>query len=628
MPVLPMPLRRPHPWTLFLLLSLVAFTVLAAEPREVGRVLVASGEVTATREGASTRALGRGDRLYEGDAITTGPGARAQLRLSDEGLVQLAADTEYRIEHYRAQGEERGAVTELVEGGLRTVTGAIGDDDPEDYQLDTPVATIGIRGTRFALHHSDDSGTVGEVAEGAIVVENDGGGTEVGAGQFFAVRSRDQAPQELEQRPQQLDTGSEVEDGSGAAEEEFEGGGDEGDREEGEAGGEEQASEGRDENAGDDPVESEGPSEDPSESSTPGGDTADGEDAFGVDGEEPAYSAGEDEGTRERAEDEGSDIDTGSGGSIDDGTTDDGTSDNGDTVVTTPWYEDDSLTKFGMTGLLGGPWQSPGYVTDGEPHPVNGKVESLTLDDEGWLEEMIYYRVESGMLIPGGDLEGGQEATLDSYGFEKVVMRAESGAKPAQTGSASGLGVHWGRWNLGDYEQVVDGNIMISPDGEEGPPPGTDWHWLVLENAEDLMTSAQYDTLSGTDVDFVWAGGTEIRATDLDGVAEYTYAVDEFTLTADFKADTFTGGTLRLVTDDDAPEFAIDGQEVTMHGPEMDPALDASFMVSLQDSDSTDSAWVEGFFIGEEADGAGVTFSINTEQNVQGLEGVGVLERQ
>ena len=194
-------------WLFLLLLALVAFTTLAAEPREVGRVLVASGEVTATREGASTRALSRGDRLYEGDAITTGAGARVQLRLVDEGLVQLAADTEYRIEHYRTQGEERGAVTELVEGGLRTVTGAIGDDDPEDYQLDTPVATIGIRGTHFALHHSGDDGTVGEVAQGAIVVENDGGAAEIGAGQFFTVRSRQAPPEPMDQRPAALDTG-------------------------------------------------------------------------------------------------------------------------------------------------------------------------------------------------------------------------------------------------------------------------------------------------------------------------------------------------------------------------------------------------------------------------------------
>ncbi|MFW6350358.1 MAG: FecR family protein, partial [Thiohalospira sp.] len=210
-------------WSLFLALSLLALAALAAEPREVGRVLVASGDVSAERKGESARSLGRGDRLYEGDAITTGSDARAQLRLSDEGLVQLDGGTEYRIQRYREEGEERGAATELVEGGLRTVTGAIGDDNPDDYELDTPVATIGIRGTHFALNHSEDSGTVGEVAQGTIVVENDSGSSEVGSGSFFAVRSRDSAPESLDQRP------AELEDDEGSDEE-----GDDGEDEEGE----------------------------------------------------------------------------------------------------------------------------------------------------------------------------------------------------------------------------------------------------------------------------------------------------------------------------------------------------------------------------------------------------------
>jgi hypothetical protein len=38
----------------------------------------------------------------------------------------------------------------LIEGGFRTITGAIAKQNPGDYQVNTPVATIGVRGTDYA----------------------------------------------------------------------------------------------------------------------------------------------------------------------------------------------------------------------------------------------------------------------------------------------------------------------------------------------------------------------------------------------------------------------------------------------------------------------------------------------
>ncbi|MFP4606246.1 MAG: FecR domain-containing protein, partial [Thiohalospira sp.] len=562
-------------WSLFLALSLLALAALAAEPREVGRVLVASGDVSAERKGESARSLGRGDRLYEGDAITTGSDARAQLRLSDEGLVQLDGGTEYRIQRYREEGEERGAATELVEGGLRTVTGAIGDDNPDDYELDTPVATIGIRGTHFALNHSEDSGTVGEVAQGTIVVENDSGSSEVGSGSFFAVRSRDSAPESLDQRPAELeDDEGPDEEGEDGEDEEGEGQEDEGDGEEGE--GDEGQQGDDDEAAGDDEAGGDG-----DDGLTDRGAETDDDDGFLNDTGDAVYSAAEDVETREELED-----------------------------AETLWYEDEDLTKVGFTGFLGVsqelPVPGPGDAVDGEepPDPDFDGVFVAEVDGEGMLQEMVYF----------------YEA-YEGEGYDEIRMAAVDGAEPAESGSADALGIHWGRWNLGDYTKEVNSELAINAEGElvnygVNASHGTDWHWLVLEDADDLMTPDQYDALSET-ATFAWAGGTEIRATNSEGGAEYTYQVDEFSLTADFGKDEFTDGSLRLVTDDDAPDISLD------HVVEEGQALDASFAVSLQEDGGTDSASVMGYFIGEEADGAGVTFSVYTEEDIQGLEGVG-----
>jgi hypothetical protein len=571
-------------WLFLLLLALVAFTTLAAEPREVGRVLVASGEVTATREGASTRALSRGDRLYEGDAITTGTGARVQLRLVDEGLVQLAADTEYRIEHYRTQGEERGAVTELVEGGLRTVTGAIGDDDPEDYQLDTPVATIGIRGTHFALHHSRDRGTVGEVAQGAIVVENDGGAAEIGAGQFFTVRSRQAPPEPMDQRPAALDTGGDS--GSGGDEDT----------------GDEDSSESDDEAEGDGegslPPEGD---EDGADGGLPGS-SGDGEDdGFLSRTDEPLYNPAEDEDTRETVEEQANE--------------DDATED--DAVVATPWYEDVELTQAGYSTDF---TASPAYSGSGTFSAV--LVEDGFVDEGSSFEESIAFSVgEDGtVVVTEMRFPRYMMTEMEDWEEQEVVLASAAGAELADSGHHESLGVHWGRWNLGDYDLTVGGNSVISSEATEmSHPPGTDWHWIMLEDMGDLTTSAQFAALSGTDVVFQWAGGTAVRG----GGAEtaYGYSVDQFKLVADFENNQFTEGSFRIVPDDQ------DSWVPVIEAGLVEPTAISDAGFDLEMSGNGAVVLVDGHFLRENADGALVNYEV-TGTDLFLLQGVGVLEQQ
>ena len=577
-------------WLFLLLLSLVALTAFAAEPREVGRVLVASGEVTATREGASTRALSRGDRLYEGDAITTGAGARVQLRLVDEGLVQLAADTEYRIEHYRTRGEERGAVTELVEGGLRTVTGAIGDDDPEDYQLDTPVATIGIRGTHFALHHSGDRGTVGEVAQGAIMVENDGGSAEIGAGQFFTVRSRQAPPEPLSQRPAALDAGNgSGSEGEGEDQESDDDGSTEGDETDGSEEGEQQPG-----------GESEG-DEGGNEGGLPGAPGETDDDGFLSQTEDAIYSPGEDEGTREAVEDEAGE--------------EDGSTDADSTPVTTPWYENADLTQAGYSNDL---TASPFFTSSESFSAV--LVEDGFVDEGSSFEESIAFSVGEDGTVSVTEMRFPRYMMTEMGGWEEheVVLSSATGAELADSGHHESLGVHWGRWNLGDYELTVGEETIISAETTDlSHPPGTDWHWLMLEDMSDLTTFSQFEALSGT-ATFQWAGGTAVRG----GGAEtaYEYSVDQFELVADFDTNQFTDGTFRIVPDDqDSWVPVIEAGLV-----ESTSISDAGFDLEMSGNGAV--VLVDGHFLRENAEGALVNYEV-TGTDLLLLQGVGVLEQ-
>lgn len=118
------------------------------------RVILQKGEIIRIGADGTTQSLALGAPVYEGDILETAPRATAALAFRDQSRVTLEPGTRYRIEHFShdAQAPEKdGAVTELIKGGLRTLTGVIGKTHPENYKVNSAVATIGIRGTGFDL---------------------------------------------------------------------------------------------------------------------------------------------------------------------------------------------------------------------------------------------------------------------------------------------------------------------------------------------------------------------------------------------------------------------------------------------------------------------------------------------
>lgn len=135
-----------------LLLLAMIFSSMANAADSTGRLLFVRGEVQIISVDAEPRAASRGDLLQVGDTIRTGAKSNAQLRMSDGAMIALKADTEFRIEaqDYNKKAPGEGSqVGELLRGGLRAITGAIGHENPKAVKYRTPVATIGIRGTVF-----------------------------------------------------------------------------------------------------------------------------------------------------------------------------------------------------------------------------------------------------------------------------------------------------------------------------------------------------------------------------------------------------------------------------------------------------------------------------------------------
>jgi len=125
----------------------------------IARVAFLRGQLSATDKHKKTRQVFVGGPLYEGETLKTGSSSFAVLAFKDKSRITLNTDTVFEIKkhHYvKDKPETSSALMELFRGGLRAVSGLIGRKNKKAYQMRTPVATIGIRGTGYDIQCEGD----------------------------------------------------------------------------------------------------------------------------------------------------------------------------------------------------------------------------------------------------------------------------------------------------------------------------------------------------------------------------------------------------------------------------------------------------------------------------------------
>jgi len=132
----------------------------AATPasRVIGRVAFLSGAVQAAGRDGTTRSLALGASLLEGDVLETGPRAVAVLVFRDESRVTMRAGSRLQVDQYafdRDDPDKSSVAMSFLRGGVRFVSGLIARLRPDRVEINTPVATIAVRGTGFELKCED-----------------------------------------------------------------------------------------------------------------------------------------------------------------------------------------------------------------------------------------------------------------------------------------------------------------------------------------------------------------------------------------------------------------------------------------------------------------------------------------
>jgi hypothetical protein len=188
-----------------LLLALISAAFAGEAGAAAARVDFAFGNVSVSGADGRERPVARGTELDNGDTVRTAEG-RAQLRFTDGAYVSLQPNTEFAIKDYRYEGKTDGsenAFFALAKGAMRTVTGLVGRVNRNRYQISTPTATVGIRGTGGVIQVLDDGSTLVIGTSGIWSLTNPAGSIDVPAGvSGLAPAAPGSPPQQTSQAPQ------------------------------------------------------------------------------------------------------------------------------------------------------------------------------------------------------------------------------------------------------------------------------------------------------------------------------------------------------------------------------------------------------------------------------------------
>ncbi len=121
---------------------------------QAGTVTSIQGYAVATdRTGRESR-LAKNSIVYQGDRLNTAPNAELVVQMIDDAQIHLREDSSVRVTEYvMKSGFDSGSrsIIDLIKGGLRKITGAIGANPLSVYRFHAGVLTIGVRGTDFVV---------------------------------------------------------------------------------------------------------------------------------------------------------------------------------------------------------------------------------------------------------------------------------------------------------------------------------------------------------------------------------------------------------------------------------------------------------------------------------------------
>jgi len=189
----------------------VVRSVPAKPLKKVGVVTESDGNVIAVNSWKVSRKLSKDHPVYLGDKVITGEDGFVRLKMIDDAVLDLRCFSIMVIEEYALNNTSRRSILNLLQGSLKKITGQIGKMAEDVYQLKTPVASVGVRGTEYALRVFQSKGCGGtidaddglylEVIKGLVDVHNEVGREVIAKGETAYVSLPKTVPKKVKIKP-------------------------------------------------------------------------------------------------------------------------------------------------------------------------------------------------------------------------------------------------------------------------------------------------------------------------------------------------------------------------------------------------------------------------------------------
>ncbi len=116
-----------------------------------GVFMIVKGDVKVTTKAGATEAAKAGKKVSEGDTIVSGADSRAKIVMSDKNVLNILPESKMTISKYQGDPAAGNQNVELkVEyGKVRAAVEQKYDGDKSKFNIKTPTAVAGVRGTDF-----------------------------------------------------------------------------------------------------------------------------------------------------------------------------------------------------------------------------------------------------------------------------------------------------------------------------------------------------------------------------------------------------------------------------------------------------------------------------------------------
>jgi ferric-dicitrate binding protein FerR (iron transport regulator) len=130
----------------------------------------------------NSQPLSTGSGIFANERIRTGEASTAQLQFIDQTNLSVGPKSELVLDRF-VYDPNRGKGSVVVQTGRGVFRWVSGSQDPTSYQIKTPVATIGVRGTVFTLANGlhvsvlgmlNGQANVTNLATGQVIILNAG----------------------------------------------------------------------------------------------------------------------------------------------------------------------------------------------------------------------------------------------------------------------------------------------------------------------------------------------------------------------------------------------------------------------------------------------------------------------